>query len=71
MSLTDFLSRRRKQVVIERCHSNPAEVTSGIPLNSVLGPLVLLMTHLLMLNAKLDYTQMMFYSTRLPQTSSS
>jgi len=29
--ITDFLSERQQQVIVERHNSNPAEVTSGVP----------------------------------------
>ena len=38
--ITDFLSERRQQVIVEGHYSNAAEVTSGVPQGSVLGPLL-------------------------------
>jgi len=45
MWLTDLLSGRKQQVIIEgcqSCHSNPTEVTLAVPHGSVLGPLLFL-----------------------------
>ena len=36
--ISSFLSNRFQQVIVKRCKSKPAAVTSGVPQGSVLGP---------------------------------
>ncbi|CAM1304429.1 Uncharacterised protein r2_g1434 [Pycnogonum litorale] len=38
--ITAFLSNRKQQVVLKDTHSQEADVTSGIPQGSVLGPVL-------------------------------
>ena len=38
--LTQFLSKRSKHVMVDGCRSKLADVASGVPQSSVLGPLL-------------------------------
>ena len=38
-----FLTNRHQEVVLNNIHSDPCEVLSGVPQDSVLGPLLLLL----------------------------
>ena len=41
--LTQFLSNRSQQVMVDGCRSKLVNVVSGVPLGSVLGPLLFLL----------------------------
>ena len=41
--LTQFLSNRSKQVMVDGCRSKLVNVVSGVPQGSVLGPLLFLL----------------------------
>ena len=41
--LAQFLSNRSQLVMVDGCRSKPANIVSGVPQGSVLGPLLLLL----------------------------
>ena len=42
--ITNFLSDRHQQVILDNCYSNPCKVSSGVPQGFVLGPLLFLLS---------------------------
>ena len=41
--ISDFLTNRHQEVILNNIHSDPCKVLSGVPQGSVLGPLLFLL----------------------------